>query len=39
MSLQEAYSLPLGLRSWFIERLTEQFEREKEAQEKASKKK
>ena len=36
-SLIEAYSLPVGLRTWFVERLKKQLEDEHEAQEKASK--
>ena len=28
-SLFEAYNLPVGLRNWFIKRLTKQFEQEK----------
>ena len=36
-SLVEAYSLPVGLRIWFVERLKKQLEDEYEAQEKASK--
>jgi hypothetical protein len=38
VSITEAYNLPIGLRSWFIEQLNEQFEREKEAHEKAKRK-
>jgi len=37
-SLIESYSLPVGLRKWFVERLVKQLEMEREAQEKASKK-
>jgi len=29
-SLFEAYNLPVGLRNWFVKRLTKQFEQEKE---------
>ena len=29
-SFIEAYSLPVGLRHWFVERLASQFEKEKE---------
>ena len=36
-SFIEAYSLPVGLRFWFVERLTKQFEKEKEQINKASK--
>jgi|TARA_Y100000310_G_C20647826_1_gene797639 hypothetical protein len=39
VSITEAYNLPVGLRTWFVERLNEQFEKEKEAHEKARKKK
>ena len=35
----EAYSLPVGLRKWFVQRLIKQLETEKEAVEKASKNK
>ena len=34
-SFTEAYSLPVALRSWFINKLKEQFEKEREAIEKA----
>ena len=34
-SFTEAYSLPVGLRKWFMERLAKQFEKEKEEYEKA----
>tara|TARA_Y100000310_G_scaffold243541_1_gene248043 strand:+ start:732 stop:902 length:171 start_codon:yes stop_codon:yes gene_type:complete len=37
-SFTEAYSLPVGLRKWFVERLVKQLEREKEQVEKANKK-
>jgi len=37
-SLTEAYSLPVGLRKWFVDRLVKQLEMEQEAAEKASKK-
>ena len=33
----EAYNLPIGLRSWFTQRLIKQLEMEKEAIENASK--
>jgi hypothetical protein len=36
-SFIEAYNLPIGLRTWFVERLAKQFEDEKEQYEKASK--
>lgn len=36
-SLAEAYNLPIGLRKWFVERLSKQLEMEKEALEQASK--
>ena len=36
-SLFEAYNLPVGLRNWFIKRLTKQFEQEKEDYEKIKK--
>jgi hypothetical protein len=36
-SFVEAYSLPIGLRNWFITRLTKQFEKEKEDFEQAQK--
>ena len=32
----EAYNLPVGLRGWFVERLTKQLENEKKAMDKAS---
>ena len=34
-SLTEAYNLPIGLRKWFVERLTKQFEDEAKEIEKA----
>lgn len=34
-SLSEAYSLPVGLRRWFVERLQKQFDEEAKAIEKA----
>tara|TARA_B100000131_G_scaffold279655_1_gene284964 strand:- start:1 stop:168 length:168 start_codon:yes stop_codon:yes gene_type:complete len=37
-SLTEAYNLPIGLRNWFVERLKKQFEDEKKAYDKASRK-
>ena len=36
-SFIEAYNLPVALRNWFIERLADQFEQEKEQIENASK--
>jgi len=33
-SFTEAYSLPIGLRMWFLERLQKQFEKEKEEYDK-----
>ena len=36
-SFTEAYSLPIGLRKWFVERLTKQLEEEHEAVEQATK--
>ena len=36
-SFSEAYNLPIGLRSWFTQRLIRQLEMEKEAIENASK--
>jgi len=30
-SFQEAYNLPIGLRRWFLRKLTRQFELEKQA--------
>lgn len=37
-SFTEAYSLPVGLRKWFVERLVKQLEQEKEQVDKANKK-
>ena len=37
-SFIEAYNLPVGLRSWFVERLQKQFEEEAKASEKARRK-
>jgi hypothetical protein len=37
ISLIEAYSLPVGLRVWFIKRLKRQFDEEKEHYENARK--
>jgi hypothetical protein len=37
-SFTEAYSLPVGLRRWFLERLSKQIERENDAVEKARQK-
>ena len=34
----EAYNLPIGIRRWFLERLSEQFEKEKKAHDEAAKK-
>jgi hypothetical protein len=36
-SFTEAYNLPIGLRSWFVQRLVQQLEREKEIVEQAQK--
>ena len=36
-SFTEAYSLPLGLRKWFVERLAKQIEAENKAAEQAAK--
>jgi len=36
-SFIEAYSLPIGLRRWFLRKLKEQFDLEREAIERASK--
>jgi len=36
-SFTEAYSLPIGLRKWFVDRLVKQLEDEQEAVEKATK--
>jgi hypothetical protein len=36
-SFAEAYNLPIGLREWFVKRLVQQLETEKEAMEKANK--
>jgi len=38
-SLFEAYNLPIKIRTWFVERLVKQLNDEKEAIEKAHKKK
>lgn len=38
-SFIEAYNLPIGLRTWFLERLTKQFEEEKKQIDKAKSKK
>jgi len=35
-SFSEAYNLPIGLRTWFIERLAKQLQDEQEAMERAS---
>lgn len=37
-SFIEAYNLPVGLRNWFVERLSKQLKKESEAVEKATKK-
>lgn len=37
-SFLEAYNLPIGLRSWFFDRLRRQIEQEVEAMEKAKSK-
>jgi len=34
-SFTEAYSLPIGLRKWFVDRLVKQFEEEKKQMDKA----
>ena len=36
-SFAEAYNLPVGLRKWFVQRLTKQIEAENEAIQNASK--
>ena len=36
-SFTEAYSLPVGLRRWFVERLVKQLEMQQKAMEDASK--
>tara|TARA_Y100000310_G_scaffold201807_1_gene201882 strand:+ start:3173 stop:3436 length:264 start_codon:yes stop_codon:yes gene_type:complete len=36
-SFSEAYNLPVGLRTWFVERLIKQLKAEQEAMESASK--
>jgi len=38
-SFIEAYNLPVGLRTWFVERLGKQIKKENEAIEKSSRKK
>ena len=37
-SFIEAYNLPVGLRNWFVKRLSDQLEKEKTAMEKAQSK-
>ena len=37
-SFTEAYSLPVGLRKWFVERLLQQIEQEQKQVEKANRK-
>lgn len=37
-SFIEAYNLPVGLRGWFVKRLSDQLEKEKQAMEKAKNK-
>jgi len=37
-SFSEAYSLPVGLRFWFFNRMVKQFEEEKKAQDTAARK-
>ncbi len=37
-SFTEAYNLPIGLRSWFVDRLVKQIERENEEVKKANRK-
>jgi len=34
-SFTELYNLPVALRRWFLERMTDEFKREKEAREEA----
>ena len=36
-SFAEAYNLPIGLREWFVKRLVQQLETEREIMEKANK--
>ena len=37
-SFIEAYNLPIGLRNWFVERMSQQFEKEKEELDKIKRK-
>ena len=37
-SFIEAYNLPVGLRTWFVKRLSDQLEKEKQAMEQAQSK-
>ena len=37
-SFIEAYNLPVGLRTWFVKRLSDQLEKEKQAMEEAQSK-
>ena len=37
-SFIEAYNLPIGLRNWFVERMSKQFEKEKEELDKIKRK-
>lgn len=37
-SFIEAYNLPIGLRNWFVERMSKQFEKEKEEIDKIKRK-
>jgi len=37
-SLFELYNLPVGLRTWFLERMIKEFEKEKEEMDKAKRK-
>ena len=37
-SFTEAYNLPIGLRSWFVDRLVKQIEKENEEVKKANRK-
>ena len=37
-SFTEVYNLPIGLRSWFVQRLVKQFEDEKKQMDKAKRK-
>lgn len=37
-SFIEAYNLPIGLRNWFVDRMSKQFEKEKEEMDKIKRK-